>query len=130
MGKNNAPFQIPPSPRLEPFKMADDGPVDMNKFGEHLGITCDGCECRPINGFRYNCTVCENHDFCENCYTTFAESNVVIHNNAENINMSLKAEDHAFEIYADPGFRSALSTEAPAQKVSKRVKPNEKCPCE
>ena len=39
-----------------------------------------------------------------------------------------QAEDHAFEIYADPGFRSALSTEAPAQKVSKRVKPNEKCP--
>ena len=36
-------------------------------FGEHAGITCDGCGAVNIVGFRYQCTVCPNFDLCESC---------------------------------------------------------------
>ena len=37
-------------------------------FGEHPGITCDGCGVGPIVGYRYHCKSCPNHDVCENCF--------------------------------------------------------------
>jgi hypothetical protein len=33
----------------------------------HSRFTCDGCGVHPIVGVRYNCTVCHDFDFCENC---------------------------------------------------------------
>ena len=37
-------------------------------FGDHPGITCDGCGVGPIVGYRYKCKSCPNHDVCESCY--------------------------------------------------------------
>jgi hypothetical protein len=30
--------------------------------------SCDQCDVFPIVGHRYKCKVCENFDFCENCF--------------------------------------------------------------
>jgi len=35
---------------------------------EHHGITCDGCEMRPLRGPRFTCTGCSNYDLCAGCY--------------------------------------------------------------
>ena len=34
----------------------------------HLGYVCDGCDKEPIVGWRYNCQICEDFDYCEDCY--------------------------------------------------------------
>lgn len=31
-------------------------------------FSCDGCDVFPIVGNRYKCRVCEDYDFCENCF--------------------------------------------------------------
>ncbi|KAK4294466.1 hypothetical protein Pmani_032901 [Petrolisthes manimaculis] len=36
----------------------------------HLSVTCDGCGVSPITGARMKCKVCDNFDFCEDCYQT------------------------------------------------------------
>ncbi len=33
-------------------------------YGTHE-VTCDGCNIKPVVGFRYKCLVCPDHDFCE-----------------------------------------------------------------
>lgn len=35
----------------------------------HPLIVCDGCECTPVKGIRYKCSVCPNFDYCEKCET-------------------------------------------------------------
>lgn len=36
----------------------------------HEGITCNGCNMNPIKGVRFKCKVCDNYDYCENCFYT------------------------------------------------------------
>ncbi|XP_042217246.1 E3 ubiquitin-protein ligase HERC2-like isoform X2 [Homarus americanus] len=36
----------------------------------HLGVTCDGCGVSPVTGARLKCKVCDNFDYCEECYQT------------------------------------------------------------
>ncbi|KAJ8297784.1 hypothetical protein KUTeg_024315 [Tegillarca granosa] len=36
----------------------------------HPGVSCDECQVYPIVGHRFKCRVCENVDFCENCFRT------------------------------------------------------------
>jgi len=36
----------------------------------HYGVSCDGCEQKPLSGARYKCLVCDNYDLCEKCYTS------------------------------------------------------------
>lgn len=33
----------------------------------HKGYICDCCKAKPIIGFRYHCTVCQDFDYCEKC---------------------------------------------------------------
>ena len=33
----------------------------------HVNVRCDGCQCAPIKGIRYKCTICPNFDYCEEC---------------------------------------------------------------
>lgn len=41
--------------------------LGQNVSIHHVDITCDGCECEPIIGKRFRCTVCEDIDLCEVC---------------------------------------------------------------
>ena len=34
----------------------------------HEGVTCNGCKTNPIRGTRYKCKICENFNYCENCF--------------------------------------------------------------
>lgn len=38
------------------------GPTDV-----HLGVSCDNCGMKPIQGIRYKCSVCSNYDLCSAC---------------------------------------------------------------
>ncbi|KAF2677595.1 hypothetical protein K458DRAFT_159499 [Lentithecium fluviatile CBS 122367] len=42
-----------------------DGFVDHNEV--HSGISCNGCGAVPINGLRWKCKSCVDHDICEPC---------------------------------------------------------------
>jgi hypothetical protein len=42
-----------------------DGFVDYSEV--HFGIKCVGCGASPINGLRWKCRSCSNHDICEMC---------------------------------------------------------------
>ncbi|CAH1394848.1 unnamed protein product [Nezara viridula] len=33
----------------------------------HNGVTCDGCQQNPLQGYRYKCIVCPDFDLCINC---------------------------------------------------------------
>merc|ERR1719230_2012799 len=34
----------------------------------HYGVTCDGCDMKPIVGNRYKCLVQDDYDLCESCH--------------------------------------------------------------
>jgi hypothetical protein len=42
-----------------------DGFVDANEV--HMGLKCDGCQSKPINGLTWSCKTCHQHDVCEAC---------------------------------------------------------------
>ena len=99
--------------------------------GSHSGITCDGCGARPIEGFRYKCKNCENHDFCEACYDDWKKGTVNAH--TERVNpVSKKADDHVWSVFVNPKeFKSSVSKGAggATEAKAKKVKPNEPCDC-
>lgn len=37
----------------------------------HKQIKCDGCGMFPIQGIRYNCSVCDNFNYCQRCRNKF-----------------------------------------------------------
>ena len=47
-----------------------------NQFNKSIihSVTCKGCEAYPINGIRYECSVCKDFDFCESCEEIHAYS--------------------------------------------------------
>merc|ERR1719223_1742705 len=65
-------------------------------FGEHIGITCDGCATVPIFGYRYLCKSCASHDICEACYDAWAGGTGVMPNGLNKQVLSTNAADHSF----------------------------------
>eukprot|EP00668_Euglena_longa_P028935 GGOE01036270.1.p2 GENE.GGOE01036270.1~~GGOE01036270.1.p2 ORF type:complete len:177 (-),score=48.21 GGOE01036270.1:305-811(-) len=122
-----APSEAPaPTPATEVAA----GPQDLSKYGTHNGIHCDGCAVGPIQGFRYKCKRCTNHDLCEVCHSKFVGGTLVQDSSMMRKNkVSVRLEDHDFAPYVDKDFQQLKTTaKAPAPKA-KRVKPNDACPC-
>jgi hypothetical protein len=42
-----------------------DGYVDHCEV--HVGVSCKGCGASPVNGLRWKCKSCVDHEICENC---------------------------------------------------------------
>ena len=98
-------------------------------FGEHRGITCDGCGTAPIIGYRYRCRKCANHDVCEACYERWAGGNGTVANGLAKQTISLDPKDHDFFVHKENGFKPLVKQQGPTAKSEKKVKPNDPCPC-
>ena len=105
---------------------AADADAMKKYYGTHFGMTCDGCSCNPMQGFRWHCTQCANHDLCNTCHEAF-KSGSLLHKNKINT-VSKKIEDHKFVREVSDGFKPFVKDES-GPKVGKKVKPNESCPC-
>lgn len=100
-------------------------------YGDHAGITCDGCGIMPVFGYRFRCKQCANHDICEVCFDQWRNGKGVIANGLAKQVVSLKASDHSFFIYKDPGFKSMVSGAGTTSKTKSEAKqkPNDTCNC-
>mmetsp|Transcript_1400 Transcript_1400/g.1918 ORF Transcript_1400/g.1918 Transcript_1400/m.1918 type:complete len:194 (-) Transcript_1400:125-706(-) len=100
-------------------------------FGNHPGITCDGCGAVPLFGYRYHCKQCANHDICETCYDAWMGGKGVVTNGLHKQTISLSAADHTFNLYKDKGFKCLAKSggSEPTEKVAPKLKPNEICSC-
>ncbi len=102
--------------------------MDMQLFGTHNRISCNGCLVKPIQGFRYKCKNCHDHDLCETCHGLFLKGTLKPKNK-----VGSRSEKHAFEIFKSPkpnrfqGLASETKTEA--KNTSKKTQPNAECPC-
>ncbi|CAE8620024.1 unnamed protein product [Polarella glacialis] len=99
-------------------------------YGEHQGITCDGCATIPIFGYRYSCKSCASHDVCESCYDAWAGGTGVMPNGLAKQTLSTNASDHTFHMFKDHTFKSVVkSTAGPTLKSAAKQKPNDECAC-
>ena len=94
--------------RLAALKLQQEKEAEQKSayYGEHKGITCDGCGIGPIVGYRYHCRDCSNHDVCENCYDMWSQGKMT--NGLAKQVVSLKAEDHRFKLHKDKAFCSLV----------------------
>ena len=105
----------------------DDTP-EARLFGTHVGITCDGCNCIPIVGYRWRCKNCKNHDLCDACYDEFKTNKKLLHANARRNPISVRLEDHAFKAIAENGcFKGMMGPAKSTQE--KKQKANDLCAC-
>ena len=96
-------------------------------FGEHPGITCDGCGTVPVVGYRYRCKACPNHDVCESCYDSWAGGKMS--NGLGKQVLSTNAADHSFALHRDKTFKPLVKGAATQKTAAEKVKPNDQCPC-
>ena len=85
---------------------------------------------KPINGFRYKCSKCKDHDICESCHATFL-SGTLPHANKLNPMVSKDVSAHSFHAHVDGKSFKAIGggkKSEPAVKKAK-VKPNDPCTC-
>lgn len=118
--------------KLAALKLTQEKEADQKAtfFGEHGGITCDGCGVSPVVGYRYKCKDCANHDICENCYDAWKGGKVT--NGLGKQVISPKPEDHRFKLHKDKAFSSLIKGDQKddvAAPKGPKCKPNEPCPC-
>jgi len=100
-----------------------------NYFGEHPGITCDGCGVGPIFGYRYHCKSCANHDVCEACFDAWQKGSMK--NQLNKQTLSSNASDHNFVLHKDKTFKASVKGGGSGltAKQPKQPKPNDPCTC-
>merc|ERR1711963_593223 len=54
--------------KTKPVVTEQESEASGSSSAVHYGVTCDGCECKPIVGNRYKCVVCDDYDLCEACH--------------------------------------------------------------
>lgn len=91
-------------------------------FGEHQGITCDGCGAEPIIGYRYRCKKCANHDICEACHERWDNGKGSMANGLAKQTISLDPKDHDFFVHKERGFKPLVKTVGPTKKSEKKLK--------
>jgi hypothetical protein len=118
--------------KLAALKLAQSKEAEQKAyfFGEHAGITCDGCGC-AIVGYRYKCKDCPNHDCCENCYDKWSKGEVT--NGLGKQTISKAAENHRLCLHKDNNFKSLVKkpegSSGLTEKKEAKTKPNDLCPC-
>jgi hypothetical protein len=99
-------------------------------FGEHPGITCDGCGVVPMVGYRYRCKSCANHDVCEMCWDAWGDGRGTMVNGLGKQTLSSNPADHSFKLYKDKSFKPLVKGgSAPKVKAAAKTKPNDPCTC-
>ncbi|CAH0003221.1 unnamed protein product [Clonostachys byssicola] len=98
----------------------------------HLGVCCDGPGCSfgqsYIKGIRYKCVVCENTDFCENCFDN--ENNKHSRSHAMlrciTVSVSLEKQDHGKTKEALPaGTIQTVTTDQTKPQLHEQSENNE-----
>ena len=89
-------------------------------FGNHPGITCDGCGVVNIVGYRYKCKSCPNHDVCESCYDQ-AKSGKVENGLGKQV-ISANSADHKFDLFKDKAFSSLVKSARVEGATEKKVR--------
>lgn len=117
----------------EKMKAEEPTVTPMTHYGSHYAIACDGCGKQPIEGYRYKCYRCANHDLCEACFQGYEETGKLRHVNKQNP-IGGNQTEHSFRAYVEPGgagFRCHVSKEVKktVREKTKKVKPNDPCPC-
>ena len=70
---DKTPYDYPAEPKVGSINVDGSVPEPSPSYMSdekikisHPGVVCDGCG-SPIVGIRYNCTICQDFDFCEQC---------------------------------------------------------------
>jgi len=71
----------------------------------HTGVRCDGCDCEPIRGIRFKCSVCANYDLCQKCEA----KNV----HPEHSFLKIREAERSSEAESDVQSESSTQSESP-----------------
>ena len=73
--------------------------------------TCDGCNAFPIQGTRYECSICSDFDFCEHCEATLTHPHAFLKISSKELQVPQKRPFR--------NFRSSVSGQVPKMKLVK-----------